>query len=416
MSPEAARPLQRLHWLRSAHRGEASDIQARLEGAGVSPERLLACANAKNISLERAVLLAADVPRLVSQLNASAGRLVPLARLRSEAQQYALPQGVLRAPPIRPATFDVVQVPKNKLILALRLTETNSNPVSAPTFERPADPMFALWFKTFETLGTRTLTMSEVQSLIRADINWPNGANGVRTAGDFPAIKASTRGILAPHEFHLFAGGYRGQPGRVTITAGQGGEFGLLARATLPGGGMDRADWGSEAAIRLFWGADVAARQADQPAQVSPWLAAEQALITAAPSQVTAELGHYATQGLFADPREQQALRPATDALLASAPGSPERAVAARALTTHFRERERLLDTVSVSSATAEIQMLQTLSSYLAKHDIVVQNPAHRIDVVALYAHYRDLLADGQLTTRSTVASWLKAWDVPHVP
>ena len=195
------------------------------------------------------------------------------------------------------------------------------------------------------------------------------------------------------------------------------GEFGLFARATLPAKvGVDPAQWGSEAAIRQFWGADVKARQADQPVQVSAWLAEEHALIKATPSQVKAALGNYAEQGLFADPREQRAVRPATEALLSSMAGSPERAAAARALTTHFRERERLLDTVSVSSATAEIQMLQTLHSHLARHEIVVQNAIHQIDVVVLYGEYRELLAQGKLTTRSTVEGWLKAWDVPHVP
>lgn len=431
MCPDARRSMEWLYWLRSTHRGEASQMLSRLDGSGFGPERVLACASARGVSIQQAITLVVEVPRLIAQLNASPLGSAVLAQVRSAARKHAqqllrplhpgesavLPQGVLRAPPVRPAHFDVTQVPKDKLVLALRVTETNSNPVSGPAFERPADPMFAVWFKTFEALGTRTLTMAEMQSLIRCDINWPNRANGVRASDDFPAIKASTRGILAPHEFHLFAGGLRGQPGRVTITAGQGGEFGLFARATLPAKvGVDPAQWGSEAAIRQFWGADVKARQSDQPAQVSAWLAEEHALIQATPSQVKAALGNYAEQGLFADPREQRAVRPATEALLSSAAGSPERAAAARALTAHFRERERLLDTVSVSSATAEIQMLQTLHSHLARHGIVVQNATHQIDVVVLYGEYRELLAQGKLTTRSTVEGWLKAWDVPHVP
>ena len=427
MCPDAQLALQRLYWLRSANRGEASRILSRLDASGIGPEQVLGWANANSVSFERAITLVAELPQLMTRLNAGSAGATLLAQVRGEAHRHAqqplrrieasaLPQGVLRAPPERPANFDVTQVPKDKLILALSVTETNSNPVSSPAFERPADPMFAVWFKTFETLGTRTLTMAEVQSLIRCDIGWPNRANGVRASEDFPAIEASGRGIIQPHEFHLFAGGLRGQPGRVGIAAGQGGEFGLFARATLPVGGLDPSQWTSEDAIRRLWASDVQAQQAEQPAQVSPWLAVEQGLVGASLREVKTTLSGYAAQGLFADPREQQALRPVTDALLASAAGSPERAASAHALTTHFRDRERLLETVSVSSATAEIQMLQTLSSYLSRHKIVVQDATHRMDVVALYGEYRQLLAQGSLTTRGTVEGWLKSWNVPHVP
>jgi predicted amidohydrolase YtcJ len=75
-----------------------------------------------------------------------------------------------------------------------------------------------------------------------------------------------------------------------------------------------------------------------------------------------------------------------------------------------------LVQRVSVSGATAEVQMLETMYRYLNKGRTNVSDPALRIDVTEVYDLYRKLLDEGQLTSRATVQGWLQSWKAPHEP
>jgi hypothetical protein len=139
--------------------------------------------------------------------------------------------------------------------------------------------------------------------------------------------------------------------------------------------------------------------------------------LTAAPrEEVLNTLYHYQLGGCYADPREQQKLAPSTQALLASAPGSPQRAAAAKELTQILRNRANIPDVTSVSGATADIQMTETLYRYMNDNKLDFNKPTDKIDVVQVYNLYRRLLSAGELTSRATVEGWLKEWNAPHVP
>lgn len=411
-------------WLGQAHLTEASTLQLRLSGSGISAEQVVSIADYNGMPVMAALELLTAAKQASAALDTVATNTASIRQIRNAALGHATrrlggepirsaPQGATALPPQRPTGFDIVQVPREKLVLALRRAETNSNPVSGPGYERPADPLFDTWFKTFDALGTRTLTMSEMQSLVRLNVDWQAAPNGVRLLTSLPPIKFSKRGLMMPHELHLFASGFRAQVGHNGLAVGQGGEFGLVARATLPASHLGRG-WGDEAKIRDYWGGQVRAAQAKAPA--SQWPGAEQQLLTASNAEVVKKIEGYVAQGFFGDPRDQQALRGLTDALLSSQPGSVAREQSADALIAHFQASEKRLEKVSVSGATAEIQMLQTLSRYLSDNKLSVQNPLDQVDVVEVYQLYRRLLANGELTSRSTVEGWLRAWGVASAP
>lgn len=410
--------------LRQGHLTEASALQRQLPGTGLSAEQVVSIAEYNRMPVMVALELLTAAKPASAAIDTVPTDAAAIGQIRTAATAYAArraggasirlaPQGVTSLPLPRPVGFDIVQVPRDKLVLSLRRAETNSNPVSGPADARPADRLFGTWFKTFDALGTRTLTMSEMQSLVRLNVEWEAAPNGVRMLGSLPPIKVSKRGLLMPHELHLFASGFRAQVGHNGLAAGQGGEFGLVARATLPASRLGRG-WGDEAKIRDFWGAQVRAAPAQSPK--SQWVGAEQQLLIASRAEVVKKIEGYVSQGFFADPRDQRALRGITDALLSSQPGSVIREQSAKALIAHFEAAEKRLETVSVSGATAEIQMLQTLSRYLSDNKLSVQNPLDALDVVEVYQLYRRLLATGELTSRATVEGWLRTWGVPSAP
>lgn len=411
-------------WRSQANLTEASQLQRKLSGSGFSPEQVVSIADYNGMPVTAALELLTGANPAVAAFDTVATQTASIRQVRTAATDHATrrsggesirlaPQGATSLPQQRPAGFDIVQTPGEKLALALRQAETNSNPVSGPGYERPADPLFNTWFKTFDALGTRTLTMSEMQSLVRLNVDWQAAPNGVRLLTSLPQIKFSKRGLLMPHELHLFASGFRAQVGHNGLAAGQGGEFGLVARATLPASHLGRG-WGDEARIRNYWGAQVRAAQAKAPA--SQWAGTEQQLLTASRAEVVEKIEGYVAKGFFADPRDEATLVGFTDALLSSQPGSGTREQSAHALIAHFQACEKRLEKVSVSGATAEIQMLQTLSRYLSDNKLSVQNPLDQVDVVRAYQLYRSLLANGELTSRATVEGWLRAWGVASAP
>ena len=422
LEPDSAR---RDGWQqRQAHGSEANLFQVKLAHIGLSPEQVLSIADYNETTVSKALDVLIDATHALQAMGRTSVDTAAIRTLRTAAVVHAgrgaegkfilpAPQGVTSLPAQRPADFDIVRLSADTLVQALRLTETNSNPVSGPQFDRPADPLFNTWFETFAALGTRALTMSEMQSMVRLNLEWRAAPNGERLPASLPAIKFSKRGLLMPHELHLFAAGFRAQVGHNGLAAGQGGEYGLVARATLPASHLGRG-WGDEAKIRDYWGRQVRAAQATSPP--SPWAQVERELLTASTTQVAGKIEAYVAQGFFSDPRDQQALRATTDALLSSAPNSTVREQAARALIAHFQACEKRLDTVSVSGATAEVQMLQTLSRYLSDNHLSVQNPLDKVDVVQVYRLYRTLLANGELTSRATVEGWLVGWGVAHAP
>ena len=430
------------HWLLSANQSAASELLRCLEGSKLRPEQMMGTAEkldmaapyAMAVAVELAVGLAAG-QRGAPGLAGDASRNVSIARVRKAATRYAnsghtvakpvvlLPQGLSREPPQRAGNFSLITVDSLKVIDAINLAESNSYPVSNPSHERPADPLFATWFKTFDALGARELTMAELRGVIVSDTQWSVGAAGLRKASNFAVYFDDQRGVSHPHDLHKFMVGFRGPIGHTgwSKVVGNGGEYGLVARATDSSSGLPSHQWADEASIHQLWGKHAARNSRNNtPSSEEPTSVRRDAdvgrLAGFERSRMASFLELEGSSGLFADPGYHAALQPMLEALLSSQRGSPERVAAARAYAQHIEDRQLAYRRVSVSGATAEVQMLQTFGHYLADQKIDTRNPSHTIDVVQVYKLYRRLLDSGQLTTRSTVESWLNEWGLPHQP
>lgn len=428
--------------LRQSNRTEANDIESRLSGTGVTPEKLLALAASSGTGFRDVMNLLVPVNKLLKELQTLAGS-APLASDRSSAASHAarqasalervrshavshaearqspaamvpVPQGVSRPPPERPANYDLTSLPRTVVINALETLETNSNPVSSPAYAAAADPLFATWFKALDGLGSRSLTMAEMQALIVSDV----ASVGLLDRDGFKLNYDPAKGLGSDHELHKFTAGFRGHPGALSylMSAGQGGESGIQARVTDEFEIDIPDNWGDEASILNHMSGELRkiAKEVRDPDVLTR---AQTTLAVDSPEEVRSQLNQFASgHGFFADPRQQQALRSTVQTLLTAPAGSAARVDAAKLLIDNFRERAKKLDVVSVSGTTAEIQMTQTLYRYLRTNRLDVSNPAHKVDAVEVYRLYRQLLDGGELITRATVETWLKDRNVANVP
>ena len=415
-----------VRWLLQTNLGQASAILTALQGSDISAPQMLGVAESNGITVPRMaeMLDAANLPvRAENGSDSGSGvaesAAVRMAAVERDAEVRALqtsgglPAGASRLPPARSNAYDLGRVAPQAVATAIDVWETNGVPVAGAEDVFPADRLFNTWFKGLDAIGTRTLTMAEMNSVIRSDGGWQGEGGRFRTASGFKLISDDTKGLISPHELHKFVAGFKGAPGTGTrLLPGAGGESGLFARATARS-----ADWGHEGGIRAFWAANLPPPKAEAEAFAMAYIADVQMRLTVAPAAgVKIKLGALVARGYLADPRDRLALTGTIDALRGSASNSPERKAAAAALGENLRERWRAADTLSVSGATAEIQLMETMQHYLTTHGVRVSDPSHRIDAAEVYKLYRTLLKNDQLTSRATVEAWLKAWGVAHVP
>lgn len=429
-----ARPSIGAFWRAQANRTEADAVMARLQGTGIAPERLLTLATDNGLTLARASELVAGAAGLIGPGTKTSGAIDAIrtaSRQRDaevgalQARQF-LPAGVSRLPPSRPSGYDLAAVPGARLMGAVQVLETNASPVSDPTYANAADPLFATWFKALDALGTRTLTMAEMNAVIRSDLAWKQGTNEFRAAATFAPVLDPSTGLEAFHELHKFVAGFRGHPsleGRPWVHfAGRGGETGAFARMTDPGpinSLHEKVGVADIAAVRGFFEDDIRGRQT-YVLDRGHWDYMENKLIAAESRYVSDVVGANDGVGYIADPREQVKLQGTITKLLVSAPNSPERIESVKKLYENFRSRDALLEQVSVSGMTAELQMAQVLHRYLKldrpAERVDVTDPTQRIDAVEVYRLYQRMTTDGELIQRGTVQSWLNDWKVPSVP
>jgi uncharacterized protein YjbI with pentapeptide repeats/bisphosphoglycerate-dependent phosphoglycerate mutase len=337
--------------------------------------------------------------------------------------EAVLPRGVSRLPPDRPENFDFAEVSAATIARALDVLESNAYPMSDPSYgHRLADGVFGTLWKAMDLLGSREVTMAELQGMLTSNLQWQSKADtGVRSPEELDLVFARDNALVSHHELHFILGGFRGVPDALGEfpRAGMGGENGLFARVTDEFDDQTPDEWGKEREIFAFWSKKIidARRNPTNIFAGSYWSDLQNNLASGSDDEVTSShLKKMGSQGYFADPRQRELLRPFVDTILAYPPSAPERIEAAKRLVRHLSDRAHLNDTVSVSAATAEMQVLETMYSYLKANRLSVREPSHTIDVVQLYQEYLNLLQRGELTDRETVERWLKTYVIPHIP
>jgi hypothetical protein len=239
---------------------------------------------------------------------------------------------------------------------------------------------------------------------------------------------------VLPHDLHVLVAGFRRVPDSLyllegkeyqavaRIQPGMGGEGGIYATVTA----QHASHWGEENVIRGVLqerissamnarqrlAADVWAAQVEKITNAASLRNTDFTLEHAAPSLRTL-LGRYADMGFFANPRFLELARPVISHLLRSTPGSTQRRQAALDLVTLFSREERTLETLSLSSITAEVQLTQAMYQYLSVRTINLSNANQYLDLNDFYAFYKQRANSGQLTTSQTIQGWLRAWRLP---
>jgi hypothetical protein len=356
-------------------------------------------------------------PSVPPQRKPAAGTVAPTTA------PAGMPQGVLKLPPLRPSNLDLSKLPKTKLADAINVLETNSYPVSNPAYSAPADPLFATLFKALDILGSRTLTMGEMSAFVSADTDWAGNdlvSVDKRFAGQLDALQplqlTQPYGISV-HDLHKFIAGFRLNtlnPYVVVPDLGLGGEGGFIANITAVALGEGGAlGWEREDVIEP-WLRKEYSGSGNRSDSKSFWTKLKSELTGMDLEDLKDRVDEFVRP--MSDPRDRERLSPIVKGLLASNAYSKSRASSARDLVNFLQTRDVRNQATSVSGLTAEIQMLQTLTAYLRKNNIDTWKAGDRIDWVAVFQLYREKLADGSLTTRETVAAWLKSFNVPQVP
>jgi hypothetical protein len=323
-------------------------------------------------------------------------------------------QGVSKLPPTRPSDFALTSIPPAAVIRAIDTLEANAYPVSGPGFSRAAEPVFGNLFGALNALGSRRLTMAELQGLLDSKLHDPGVI--LRSTDDIKVAFDPTKRLASPHEFHLFFGGFRGHTGPPLEAplAGWGGENGLFARVTDEFDDQTPSNWGDRQEIFKLWSIKVF-RLRDQMFGEVPesfWAGLRDDLTNSVDEGLDAELRALRSRGAFGDPRFREQYRPLVERLEATPPGSPERREAAAQLVDGFRSLDAMLrEGVPLSGATAEVQLLETLQAYLKRQGMFGKSwrPDDSIDFVEMYRLYVQLHDEGKLTTREQVRSAIES-------
>jgi hypothetical protein len=346
--------------------------------------------------------------------NSDAARAIRLSM--ADNSSIEMPRGVDHLPPVRPVDWQLSAQPISRIQAAIETWETNAYPVSDASYERPADPLFATFFKGLDELGTRSISMSELNALIDADVTWPMRMEGTPFA---LTDKVNTDNGVTIHEWHKVLSGFRIVPrgllADTSFHAGMGGEQGLFARLTdefedTPDD-LSTPEVLSFLSKNKFYAKELEQRESNSQAG---WMKLHEDLTKAPGVDMPGLIQGMVKSGYFADPRQQEALSSILEALRSSVMLSPERRQAADELIDHFRQQEDGLRVVSVPAATAEIQLAQTLEKYLKRNRLDLIRGADQVDGVALYALYRQLLADGKLISSERVKQFLDSKGVPN--
>jgi hypothetical protein len=328
-------------------------------------------------------------------------------------EAIGLPQGVLTPPPVRRKGWDLTRVPTQRVLSALLAWESCSYPVSHARFEHPADPLFKVLFEGLCLLGTRSLSMAEMNVLIQSDVKWFDRLDGA--AFELRGDPRTAKGVTSLHEWHRAITGFRTVPSSALggIQPGMGGEGGMFARLT------DELDdipdsLSTQDIVAFLVRQDFSSVQLERdPESVrrnwqrlrARWLEVD---------DMRSLLNELVATGWVADLRERLSLTPTLEVIKNSAAGSDERQRAIDDLIDNLRRREQQLRVVSVHGTTAEIQAVQAFEQHVRRRGLGFDVPGDRIDAVALYETYRQLLRAGRLISVDDVAAALDAAGVIH--
>ena len=352
---------------------------------------------------------------------------VPTERKRQPVARDAepMPSGVTRWPPPRPDGFELRRVAPGRIMQAVQALESPPDSGFRSGDAAPADRLFAVWFRVLDWLGTRALTMCEMNNLLGAQAAGQPVKGEARFVEIIGQIDKADMGLESFDELYKFTGALSTDGS----AAQQPPIFGLL-RAGEAGAFVESTDQTPDehdnvvladvAVLKEYFVADLLPTPVLTPAAVF-W------------SRVTPQLSQAPVEiivGLvssFSDSDDWREERKHADALTfqpapvtAPVPVSAQRPAAGVVAAGASRAHRSRSAAVSVSRMTADVQLAQVLHRYLkldrAGARVDVGDPNAKLDLVDAYRLYRQMVNTRELTSRQTVESWLVDWAVPSAP
>jgi hypothetical protein len=313
-----------------------------------------------------------------------------------------MPAGVVRWPPPRPDGYQMGRVAPARIIHAIHALETKPGSAVPAVQAAPADRLFAVWFRVLDWLGTRTLTMGEMNSLLSAHAAGRLETGEARVVKTLSRIDKADTGLKSFDDLCKFAGTLSvdvSVPTRQTLwgvlRAGEAGAFVRVSDPTLDE--ADKVVVADVVVLKEFIVADLLPPPVLSPGAIF-W-----ASITPRLSQAPVDL----IVGLidsFSETDDSRDDEKRVDASRLRPEPVPASAQCARP------------PAVSASRMTGDIQLAQALHRYLKLDQpdarVDVRDPDAKLDLVEVYRLYRQLIEARELTSRQTVEAWLVDWGV----
>jgi hypothetical protein len=322
-----------------------------------------------------------------------------------------MPAGVVRWPPQRPDGYELRWVAPARIIHAIHALETKPGSGGHAAHAAPADRLFAVWFRVLDWLGTRTLTMGEMSSLLTAHVAGQSATAEDRVVKTLERVDTIDTGLKSFDELCKFAGelsvdglAAQGQPLFAVLHAGETGTFVAVEDEALDET-ADKVVFADVVVLKEFVVADPPPPPVLTPGAIF-WSSITPRLSQAPVDLIVGLIDCFSESDEFLDEQKRADALPPRPAPVPEPVPRPVRRARPAA--------------VSVSRITADIQLAQTLHRYLKVDQpgarVDVRDPDAKIDLVEAYRLYRQLIDARELTSCQTVENWLIDWGVARAP
>ncbi len=319
-----------------------------------------------------------------------------------------MPAGVMRWPPPRPGNYELRRVSPARVIQAMHALETKPALIVHAAHAAPADPLFAVWFRVLDWLGTRTLTMGEMSSLICAHAAGQSATGEARIAKTLLKIDKVDAGLKSFGELCKFAGALAGDAlaaqGPLLFGVLQAGHAGAFVKAVdQTPDETDQIVVAEVVVLKEFVVADLLPPPVLSPGEIF-WSRVTPRLSQAPVDLIVGLIDSFSeSDDSLEEKKRANAFTPAPEPASASAPRQRARPAA-----------------VSVSRMTADIQLAQVMNRHFKLDQpgerVDVRDPDATLNLVDAYRLYRQLIDTRELTSRQTVEAWLVDWGVERAP